>query len=134
MEFPEPKFTPASDLLSTDTKLIDELSRLQLEKKRIDETIHLIREQLVFIAKQKHTDILYGSKMRAAIKEYLKIIYPEETKELLIQTLKSKGIYEEFMHLNHFKLSPRIMKNEVDSEIIKLVRKELAHRVSLTLL
>ena len=132
MEVPEPEFKPASDLVPTDTKLVDELSRLQLEKKKIDETIKIIREQLVYLAKQKHTDILYGSKMRASVKEYMKIVYPEETKDLLIQTLKNKELYEEYMHLNHFKLSPRIMKNEIDPEIAKLVEKELAYRVSLS--
>lgn len=70
--------------------------------------------------------------MRASIKEYMKIVYPEETKETLIQTLKEKGLYKKFMHLNHFKLSPRIMKNQIDPEIIKLTERELAYRVSLS--
>jgi hypothetical protein len=132
MEVPEPEFKPASDLIPTDTKLIDELARLQLEKNKIGETIKMIKEQLVSIAKQKHTDTLIGSKMRASIKEYMKIVYPEETKDILIQTLKNKGLYEEYMHLNHFKLSPKIMKNEIDPEIARLVKRELAHRVSLS--
>ena len=132
MEIPEPKFVTASDLVPVDTKLIDELFKLQLEKRKIEETIKIMKEQLVSIAKQKHTDVLYGSKMRASIKEYMKIVYPEETKQALIQMLKDKGIYEEYMHLNHFKLSPRIMKKEIDPEIIKLIRKELDYRVSLS--
>src|SRR3989344_1946625 len=105
-----PDFVSALDINPDDKKLIDELSKLQIEKKKIEETVIMIKEQLIEIAKQKHTDILYGSKMRASIKEYMKVVYPEETKSALIQMLKDKGLYEEYMHLNHFKLSPRIMK------------------------
>ncbi|MBU0761259.1 MAG: hypothetical protein KJ600_02630 [Nanoarchaeota archaeon] len=130
MEVPE--FTEASNLVSSDTQLIDSLSELQIQKRQIEEKIKSIREELVTLAKQKRTDTLIGSKMRASIKEYMKIVYPEETKDELLKTLKEKGLYEEFMHLNHFKLSPRIMKNEMDPEIAKLVRRELAYRVSLS--
>jgi Fe2+ transport system protein B len=127
-----PEFTEAFNLVSSDTQLVDSLTELQIEKKKIEEKIKSIKEELVILAKQKHTDILYGSKMRASIKEYMKIVYPEETKSLLIQKLKDKNLYEEYMHLNHFKLSPRIMKNEVDPEISELVRRELAQRISLS--
>lgn len=130
MEVPE--FTEASNLVSSDAQLIDSLSELQIQKRQIEEKIKSIREELVTLAKQKRTDTLIGSKMRASIKEYMKIVYPEETKDTLIQTLKEKGLYEEFMHLNHFKLSPRIMKNQIDPEIIKLTERELAYRVSLS--
>ncbi|MFH1425399.1 MAG: hypothetical protein ABIG28_01560 [archaeon] len=130
MEIPE--FTEASNLLSSETQLIDSLSQLQLQKKKIDEQVKIIKEQLVVLAKQKHIDVLYGSKMRASIKEYMKVVYPEETKSLLIQTLKDKGLYEEFMHLNHFKLSPRIIKKDIDPEIIKLIGREQAYRVTLS--
>jgi len=100
-----PEFAEASNLVSSDAQLIDSLSDLQIQKKQIEEKIKSIREELITLAKQKRTDTLIGSKMRASIKEYMKIVYPEETKETLIKTLKEKGIYEEFMHLNHFKLS-----------------------------
>lgn len=127
-----PEFTEASNLVSSDTQLVDSLSDLQIQKRKIEEKIKSIREELVTLAKQKHTDTLIGSKMRASIKEYMKILYPEETKDTLISKLKEKGLYEEYMHLNHFKLSPKIMKNEIDPEIAKLVKRELAHRVSLS--
>jgi len=130
MEIPE--FTEASNLVSSDKQLIDSLLALQNQKKQIEEKIRLIRGEIVALAKQKRTDILYGSKMRAVIKEYMKVVYPEETKEILVQMLKDKGLYEEFMQLNRFKLTPRIMKNEVDFEIIKLVKRELAYAVSLS--
>jgi len=36
-----------------------------------------------------------------------------------------------FLSLNYFKLNPKILKNEIDKEIINLVKKEKAFRVSL---
>lgn len=127
-----PEFTEASNLVSPEKQLIDSLLELQIQRNKIEEKIKSLREELVNLAKQKHTDTLIGSKMRASIKEYMKVVYPEETKDALLQKLKEKGLYEEFMHLNHFKLSPKIMKNEIDPEITRLVRRELAYRISLT--
>ena len=58
------------------------------------------------------------------------MVYPEN-KEPLIALIKSKGLYDQFSSLNYFKLGPKIIKNEIDSEIIKLVTKEKAYRVTL---
>lgn len=38
--------------------------------------------------------------------------------------LRNKGLYEQFSSVNYFKLGPRILKGEVDKDIIDLVKKE----------
>jgi len=110
--------------------LIDEFDRLQHAKKEIEEKILQLREALISTAQDKNTEILLGTHKKCSIKGYDKVVYPED-KTFLINTIKSKGLYEQFSSLNYFKLSPRILKNDIDFDIIDLVKKERAFRVSL---
>jgi len=56
---------------------------------------------------------------------------PAEDKTILIEMIKSKGLYNELSSLNYFKISPKILKQEIDKEVIDLVKKEKAFRLSL---
>ena len=113
-----------------DKTLVDEFERLQNTKKEIDKKIDEIREMLIAFAKQKNTEILFGTHKKCSIKEYEKVVYPA-SKEKIIELIKSKGLYDRFSSINYFKLSPKILKGEIDKEIIDLVRKEKAFRISL---
>ena len=113
-----------------DKTLVDEFERLQNTKKEIDKKIDEIREMLIAFAKQKNTEILFGTHKKCSIKGYEKVVYPEN-KEKIIELIKSKGLYDRFSSINYFKLSPKILKGEIDKEIIDLVRKEKAFRISL---
>ena len=42
---------------------------------------------------------------------------------MLIEKIKEKGLYEELSSINYLKLGPKIIKNEIDREIIGLVGK-----------
>ncbi len=111
--------------------LVDEFARLQAEKKEREENLLEIKERLVAFAKQKEIDIVFGSNKKCSVKEYDKIVYPEN-KEELIKILKEKGLYEELSSLNYLKLGPKIVKKEIDEDIIKLTEKEKAFRLSLS--
>ncbi len=113
-----------------DKILVDEFEKLQNTKKEIDKKIDEIRGMLVAFAKQKNTEILFGTYKKCSIKEYEKVVYPEN-KERIIELIKSKGLYDRFSSINYFKLSPKILKGEVDKDIMDLVRKEKAFRISL---
>ena len=58
------------------------------------------------------------------------IIYTKD-KTMLIEKIKEKGLYEELSSINYLKLGPKIIKSEIDREIISLVGKEKAFRISL---
>ena len=115
---------------SDDKVLIDEYEKLQHLKDDLESNIKRIRQRIIELAKQKDTNALFGTSKGCSIKEYEKVVYPEN-KEPLIALIKSKGLYDQFSSLNYFKLGPKIIKNEIDSEIIKLVTKEKAYRVAL---
>ena len=116
--------------MSNDNGLVDEYEKLQRLKEEIDKKIEEIREKIIILSKERSADILFGINKKCSIKEYEKIVYPEN-KTFLIEIIKSKGLYDRFSSLNYFKLSPAIIKGEVEYDIASLVRKEKAFRLSL---
>ena len=113
-------------------KLVDEFSKLQEIKKESEIKIEGIKNDLVEFAKQKEIDVVFGTDKKCSVKEYDKIIFPDEKKEELLKLIKDKGLYDEFSSLNYFKLSPKILKKQVDEDIINLTDKERAYRLSLS--
>jgi len=113
-------------------KLVDDFSRLQETKKQAEEKIEEIKKDLIEFAKQKEIDVVFGTDKKCSVKEYDKIIFPDEKKEELLKLIKDKGLYDEFSSLNYFKLSPKILKKQVDEDIINLTDKEKAYRLSLS--
>ena len=116
--------------MEEDKELVDEFERLTKFKKELDEKLEFIRTKIISLATQKNTDILFGTSKKCSIKSFDKVIYPED-KTLLVELIKKKGLYEQFSSVNYLKLGPRILKNEVDPEIVALVKKEKGYRVSL---
>ncbi len=116
--------------MSNDNGLIDEFEKLQRLREDIDKKIEEIREKIINLSKEKNIDILFGMNKKCSIKSYEKVVYPEN-KTFLIEIIRSKGLYDRFSSLNYSKLSPAIIKGEVGYDIISLVRKEKAFRISL---
>ncbi len=112
-------------------KLVDELSKLSILKSETEKKIEDIKQNLILFAKQEEISIVYGSNKKASVKEFFKIILPED-KEILIKALKKKGIFDEFSMLNTMKLTSAIAKEELDKDIIKLTKKEKDYRISLS--
>ena len=114
----------------TDTSLIDEFDKLQNVKKDLEIKEEELRKRIIALAEQKHTNLLFGTHKKCSIKEFQKIVYPED-KTQFVALIKAKGLYDTFSSLNYLKLSPKIIKGEIDKDIIDLVKKEKAYRVSL---
>lgn len=84
-------------------------------KKKEDE----FRNKLIEFAKQKGIDIVYGSNMNCSVKEFDKIILPEdkEEKAKFIKLLKDLDVYEECSMVCYPKLNSKIIKDEMDKKI-----------------
>src|SRR3989344_8805213 len=113
-----------------DRSLVDEYDHLKNIKKDIDDKTEDLRKKIIAFALQKNTNLLFGTHKKCSIKEFEKIVYPED-KSKIEELIKSKGLYDRFSSINYFKLNPKILKNEIDKEIIDLVKKEKDFRVSL---
>jgi hypothetical protein len=116
--------------MSNDNGLVDELAKLQEMKKQIDEKIIDLKQNIIKLALEKNTELLFGINNKCSIKEYEKIIYPED-KINFLELIKNKGLYDKFSSLNYFKLAPAVRKMEIDEEILRLIKKEKDFRISL---
>ena len=111
--------------------LVDEFSELQEAKRQAEKKIGEIKESLIEFSKQKGYDVIFGTDKKCSVKEYEKIVYPEDKEEFL-RLIKKKGLYDDLSSLNYFKLGPKILKEEIDEDVIKMTNKETAYRLSLS--
>src|SRR3989344_3932429 len=116
--------------MSNDNGLVDEYEKLENQKKEIEQKEEELKKRIIDLAKEKNTGVIFGVHKKCFIKEYEKVVYPEN-KDLLIRIIREKGLYEDLSHLNYPRLSSKIIKNEVDKEIADLTKKEKAFRLSL---
>ena len=116
--------------MSNDNGLVDEYEKIESQKKAIEQREQELRNKIIELAKQKNTDTLFGTNKKCSIKEYEKIVYPED-KTNILELIKKKGIYDKFSSINYFKLSPAIIKGYIDREIADLTKREKAFRISL---
>lgn len=112
-------------------KLVDEYSEIDAKLKSLESQKEEIRKRLIEFAKQKEINMVYGSNKKASVKEYLKVVYPED-KTQIIDLLKKKGLYEEMSMLCYPKLNSKILKNEIDFEVAGLTDCEKDYRISLS--
>ena len=116
--------------MSNDNGLVDEYEKLENLKKDIELKEEELKKKIIDLAREKNTDILFGNHKKCSIKEYGRVVYPED-KTLFVNLIKNKGLYDRFSSLNYLKLSPAIIKGEIDKDIASLTRQEKAFRLSL---
>jgi putative RecB family exonuclease len=112
-------------------KLVDAYSVLTESIKKLEADAEVIKEKLIEFSKQKDIDVIFGSNKKASVKHFDKVVYPED-KEEFVALIKKKGLYDQFSSINYLKLNPKILKGEIDKDIIKLTKKEKDYRVSLS--
>ncbi len=112
-------------------KFVDKFSEIKMKLKELEDERDILREDLIAFAKSKGIDIIYGSNMKCSVKEFDKIVLPEN-KEELIKMLKDKGIWEEFSSINFMRLQSKVLKDEIDKEIKKMIDIEKDYRLSLS--
>jgi putative RecB family exonuclease len=112
-------------------KLVDQFSELQSKEKEIKKELEILKDNLIQFAKQKDVDVIFGSNKKASVKSYDKIFYPED-KEAFIKLIKDKGFYESVSMISYPKLNSKILKNEIDTEIIDQTSKDKDYRISIS--
>jgi hypothetical protein len=115
--------------MTNDNGLVDEYEKLQIQKSEIELKEEELRNKIIELAKEKNTGVLFGNHKKCFIKEYEKIIFPED-KTSVVELIKKKGLYEKFSSINYLRLGPAIIKGEVEKEISDLTKREKAFRLS----
>ena len=112
-------------------KLVDEFSEIKKLLYDLRKREERLRGSLVEFSKQKKIDTVYGSNMKASVREFDKIVMPED-KEELIKLMKNKGIWDDFAAINFMKFQSGVVKGNVDDDVRKLVDIVKAWRVSVS--
>jgi hypothetical protein len=112
-------------------KFVDELAEIKKLLYDLNKREDRLKESLIEFAKQKSVDVIYGSNMKCSVREYEKIVLPEE-KEQLIALMKQKGIWDDFAMINFMKFQSKITKGEVHEDVAKMIEREKDWRVSVS--
>jgi len=114
-------------------KMVDEfaeIKKLLYDLKNREETV---KDNLVEFAKQKDVDVIYGSNMKASVKEFDKVEIDDENRDKLIEVLKKKGLYETYSMLCGMRFNSHIVKGQLkDKDIDKLIEIVKDWRVSVS--
>lgn len=115
-------------------KIVDEFSEVNTKLKELADKKDELKDKLIEFSKQFKVDIVYGSNNLAKVKEIEKVVLPEDEKEKarFIQLLKDKGLWEEFSMICYPKISSKVLKNEIDKDLSKMVTIEEDYRISLS--
>ena len=112
-------------------KMVDRFSQIKKEISELQEEEETLKEKLIYFAKQKGLDVVYGSNIKASIKDLRKVALPEN-KEELIELIKKKGLWDEFSMLNYSRFNSKGRKGELDEEIREKISFEEDYRISLS--
>jgi replicative DNA helicase len=112
-------------------KLVNKYAKLKEAEKETKREVEEIQTNLIAFAQQQEIDIIYGSNKQVSVKEYDKIVWPEENKDKLEKQLKKSGLYEEYSTICYPKLNSQIKEGNLTKPIAKLSQKEKDYRINL---
>jgi len=115
-------------------KLVDEFSEIKTKTLELEKKQEQLKQDLIEFAKQKKIDVIYGSNMQASIKEFDKLILPEDEadKKKFIDLLKSKGYWEECSMICFPRIQGKVVRKELHADLMEKVRLEKDKRISLS--
>ncbi|MBU1052186.1 MAG: PD-(D/E)XK nuclease family protein [Nanoarchaeota archaeon] len=112
-------------------QLVDKYSEIKAKLAELKNEEDEFKDNLVRYAKQFEIDVVYGSNKKCSVKEFDKIVMPEDKTEL-IRLMKEKGIWEDFVTLNYMRLNSGVVKGTVDEDIKEMVDIVKDFRLSLS--
>jgi putative RecB family exonuclease len=100
-------------------KLVDEFSEIRAKLAELRDKDDEFKEKLIGYAKQFGIDVVYGSNMKCSVKEFDKIVLPEnsEEKAKFIKLMKDLGVYEECSMVCYPKLNSKVISGDIKKEI-----------------
>jgi len=112
-------------------KLVDEFSEVKTKLAEYKKAQEEFKDKLITYAKQFGVDVVYGSNKKCSVKEFDKIVLPDD-KEELIKLIKKKGIWNEMNMLNSWKIKKEVLEGKADKDINKMCAKVKDFRLSLS--
>ncbi len=117
-------------------RFVDDLAEIKNRLKELTKKEVELSASLIDFAKQKGVDVVYGSNMKASVKEFDKIVMPEDKdkKDKFIQLMKDKGIYDDCSMVCYPRLNSWVISGHdaIDDELKGLVEVDKGVRVGLS--
>ena len=115
-------------------KLVDSYSEIKTKLSQLKSEEDEFKDNLIRYAKQFGIDVVYGSNKKASVKEFDKIVLPEdqEAKAKFMQLLKDKGLWDELSMVNYMRLNSKVLKGDIEEDIKDKVGIEKDFRISLS--
>ncbi|MBS3100093.1 PD-(D/E)XK nuclease family protein [Candidatus Pacearchaeota archaeon] len=115
-------------------KLVDEFSEVKNKLKEFEDKQDALKADLIEFARQKGVNVVYGSNQKASIKEFDKLVFPENEEDYhkLIELLKSRGHWEECSMICYPRIQGKAVRKEFHPDIMEKLRLEKDKRISLS--
>lgn len=114
-----------------EVRLVDEYSEIKTKLSELKKQEEEFKKKLVNYSKQFDMDAIYGSNRVAKLREFEKIVLPED-REAFEELLKKKKVWEDLATVNFMRLQSKILKEELDKSICDMVERTKDFRVSLS--
>ncbi|MDY0016192.1 MAG: PD-(D/E)XK nuclease family protein [Bacteroidales bacterium] len=111
--------------------LVDNLSKIKNQLQELENQKQEIQNKLISFSKENKLDYIYGTNSKVNIKEYEKIVLPEDKKEL-INLIKQKKLWDEVSMLNYMRLNKLVLSGEISPEIKDKIEIQKDFRVNLS--
>lgn len=111
--------------------LVDKFSEVKTKLQELDEQQEKLKQELINYSKQLGVDVVYGSNNKAGVKEFDKIILPEEKEEFLA-LMKEKGLYDTCSMLCYPTIQSKFKKGELHPDVHSKIKTEKDYRISLS--
>jgi hypothetical protein len=111
--------------------LVDKFSEVKTKLQELDEQQEKLKQELISYSKQLGVDFVYGSNNKASVKEFDKIILPEEKEEFLA-LMKEKGLYDTCSMLCYPTIQSKFKKGELHPDVHSKIKTEKDYRISLS--
>jgi len=112
-------------------KLVDEFSEVKTKLSELKKAEDEFKDKLIQYAKQFGIDIVYGSNMKCSVKEFDKIVMPED-REKFIELIKKKGLWDDLSMVCYPRLNSKVIKGNVDDDIKDAVEIVKDYRLNLS--
>jgi len=112
-------------------RLVDEFSEIRTQLSELKKKDDDFKEKLIAYGKQFGIDAVYGSNKVAKLREFDKIVMPED-REKFEKLLRDKGLWDDFSMLSYFKINKGVLSGNVSDDVRKSVGVEKGWRISLS--
>ncbi len=124
------KDAPVNEYLADDgVKIVNKYVEVHEKLKEYENELEKLKEALVKYAKKEDVEAVYGSDIRATVKQYPKLSFPKKGDPIqkeFFETIKKIGLWDDLATVDVYELAKMINSNGMHKDIVKLLDEFIA--------